>query len=410
VPAYWQGGPPVAVGLTDRLGAPLATDAFDNLRVTQKHQLFDNYHKYEIDLNEWGVVATGGGVVSHLPDESSAKIEVSSADGARAMIRQHTYNRYQAGRGIGTKFTIIHGDAPTSLSLVRRTSTSGAAVDNEIARTSWTHDRVDRDISSSFALDVTRGNIYGIDIAWLGVAGARFFVNNHLVHLDDHLNRLTTPYMTSATLPLTYEIVNSGAYQYRRWGYFDDRDGYFYQSVSPRAAGHIKNICSSAWSDGGSNGHGFSFAALGSATIAVGTATALPLMSIRPKLLYNSITNRSVVLPVRVVASAEAKPASIAVVYNPTLTGGAWVSADATSGVEYNSTATAITGGSVLYYDYVPADGSVSVDVSALFSQLGRKLRLDHTGTVQDVVAIRGIAEAAVTANMRASMSWLESR
>lgn len=406
-------GPTVPVGLTDLQGHSLGSDNFGNLRIGQRYPLLDTYHKYEIDTHIWGQLTATGGTITHLPNESAAQLAVTAADGSRAMLRTHTFFRYQAGRPTGAAFSVFHSAAPTTLSLVRRTSTSGSVVDVDIPRSSWTHDKLDGAADSSFRWDATKGSIYELDIAWLGVRGARFFVNGRLIHVDDNTNELTVPYMTTANLPLTYEIVNVGTTQYRRWGYFSDNNGYFFQSVSTAASASLKQICTSVWSDGGDGNHDYSYAALAGGVTGVGTATPLPLIAIRPKLLYNSMTNRSVTLPRGVSASADGKNASIVVVMDPTtLTGGSWVSANALSSIEYNATATAISGGEVLQYAFVSAGGMVDLDIADLFHQLGRKLRLDAFGTVQGTLAVRGLCEAggANVSDMKASIHWVENR
>ena len=57
----------------------------------------------------------------------------------------------------------------TTLKIVRRTYTSGAAVDTEISQSSWNGDKLNGTGASGFTLDPTKSNILFIDVEWLGV-------------------------------------------------------------------------------------------------------------------------------------------------------------------------------------------------------------------------------------------------
>lgn len=404
-------GPAAWSGACDELGAPLGTDAFQGQRVVHPYQLFDNYHAYEIDSREWGSLTASGGTITHLPNESAAKLEVTSAAGSRAMLRTHTHFRYQAGRGMSIRNTVIHGSAPTSTAFVRRSYTSGSVVETRVAQTDWSHDRLDTRTQSLFRLDVEHDNIYEMKIAWLGAKGAEARINGHLVHVDDNTNALHVPYMTTAILPMTCEIVNTGGVQYRRWGYFSDQNGYFFETQGPVAAAYIKHCCTSVASDGGAKGHSNSFSAP-SGQQTPGVTTRLPVISIRPKLLYNSIVNRAIITPTFLSGYIATKEATAVVTMNPTVTGGTWVSAGATSSVEYNITATAVSDGEPLHTVFGAAGTSFGDDISGVFNEVGRKLRLNYDGTVQDTLSVTGLCKGggATTTDIQAALSWLESR
>jgi hypothetical protein len=102
----------------------------------------------------------------------------------------------------------------TTLKIVRRTYTSGAAVDTEISQSSWNGDTLNGSGPSGYTLNAAASNILFIDIEWLGVGSVRvgFVINGQLItaHTFYNANNLTTVYMQTANLPIRYEIERAG--------------------------------------------------------------------------------------------------------------------------------------------------------------------------------------------------------
>jgi hypothetical protein len=109
---------------------------------------------------------------------------------------------------------IFFQDTGTGYQIVRRTYTSGAAVDTEVNQSAWNGDKLDGTGASGFDLDVSTSNILFIDIEWLGVGSVRvgFVINGQLItaHTFNNANSLTTVYMQTANLPIRYEIERTG--------------------------------------------------------------------------------------------------------------------------------------------------------------------------------------------------------
>jgi hypothetical protein len=101
----------------------------------------------------------------------------------------------------------------TSLSLVIRSSTTGAVVEERIPQANWNGNK----LLSGIILDPTLTQIFWSDIEWLGVGNVRagFVINGQFIvcHTFQHANQPgnTTVYMTTATLNPRYEITNTGA-------------------------------------------------------------------------------------------------------------------------------------------------------------------------------------------------------
>lgn len=108
----------------------------------------------------------------------------------------------------------------------------------------------------------------------------------------------------------------------------------------------------------------------------------------------------------------EGNRAGYSIVINPSLTGPSWVSVNNNSGTEYDITASAFTGGFSIFRGFLPnTNDGTTIDINSLFTELGRKLRVNAFATDQDILLISGINEAAGgTTDMRCSVSWEEIR
>jgi len=103
-----------------------------------------------------------------------------------------------------------------TLSVVERSSVSGSVVDTAISQSNWNGDKMDGTGPSGFTVDVTKMQLFWIDMEWLGVGNVRFglVVNETLVvcHTINHANTLTnTMYTRTALLPVRYEIQATGS-------------------------------------------------------------------------------------------------------------------------------------------------------------------------------------------------------
>ena len=123
----------------------------------------------------------------------------------------------------------------TELAFVLRSKTSGSVNDTRrYVQSTWDGDTFDGHGASGVILDPTKTNIFWMDVEWLGVGDVRcgFVVDGkplpaHIFHND---NVQTEPYMTTACLPIRYEIRNTGV---------------------TTSNSRLKQICSTVVSEGG---------------------------------------------------------------------------------------------------------------------------------------------------------------
>ena len=329
------------------LGAA-ATDAFGRLRVSNPYTLFDGGLRYFDNTYKWDQVDTGSAVSSFLPNESSI---LMNATGAGSAIRQtKQVFSYQPGKSLLVLLTFVMNAptagitqragyfgaengvyfevAGTTKNLVIRKSTSGSVDDTteKFPQNLWNGDKLDGTGASGITLDVTKAQIFWTDIEWLGVGTVRcgFVVNGQFIvcHSFHHANILNKVYMTSATLPLRYELISTGP------------------------AASMRAICSTVMSEGGHSNRSFT-RAIGTALTGKNLSDTVyrPLVCLRMK----STALDSIVIPTAFdVYGLQQAAFAYCVILNPTLTGANWTSADTDSTVEYDLSATALSGGKVV--------------------------------------------------------------
>jgi hypothetical protein len=345
---------PVSIGGTN-------VDAFGRLRISAPYTLFDSQQRYESDT-QFDTATTGTGTATYMNNEAAVNMTVT-AGGVGSVIKQ-TYRvfPYQPGKGLLVLATFAM-DSSTNAGLTQRvgyyntqngvffqkvdgvysfvlrsssTPTPGTPSDaRTVNQANWNGDKLDGTGVSGYTLDPSKTQILWMDFEWLGVGSVRcgFIINGEYIvcHTFTNANELSTVYMSTAILPVRYEIVSSVA-----------------------TAGTLKQICATVVSEGGYEQ--YSFGNVARRTTALGTigSTFLPLVSIRLK----STRLGAVVLPQRVqVLPTTSQNYEVALVKNPTLTGASWVNTTSTN-VEMDVSATAVTGGTIVQTDYVTSSGS----------------------------------------------------
>jgi hypothetical protein len=207
-----------------------------------------------------------------------------------------------------------------------------------VTQANWNGDKLDGTGVSGYTLDPTKAQILWMDFEWLGVGSVRcgFIINGEYIvcHTFNNANDIASVYMTTAILPVRYEITNV---------------------AGTGSSSSLKQICSTVISEGGYEQYSPGHVARRTTALATIGTTFLPLVSIR----LSSSALGAVVLPQRVqVLPTASQNYEVALVKNPTLTGASWVSVPTDSNVQYDVSATAVTGGTIVQTDYVTSSGS----------------------------------------------------
>lgn len=381
---------------------PYARTTFGQIRVAMRETQFDNVQEYGLDTRAWGTQTATGGTVTFNTATGMTDLAVTSSSGSSAKLRTNTHFIYQPGAVTRVILTIAHGSAGqvnqvrrwgffndsdgiffelngSDLRLVRRTSTSGSPVDNVLSSTSWDN--------PSGAPTLTFGNRFEIDLQWLSFGTVRCWINGTLIHTFEFANTLPLPYTRTAQLPISLEVVNTGA----------------------STAATLSYVCSTVYLDGGTT---LRFVprerALSAPKTGIGTTYA-PLIGLRMASAVAGRTNRKIVIPTRSRVANASGRATVAVILNPSsTTGGTWTQADPTSGVEYNEGITSFVGGTELSRIFLPntAD-SRELDGESSFALNGLHLRRDAFNTTGDTVLFVGKADVG-TADIDIVARWKE--
>jgi len=347
-------------GNTITIGGTSA-DAFGRARTSEPHTLFDSQNRYAKNDLFSESTATGG-AVSFLTNESTVEMTTTTSSGSEVVRESKRVFPYQPGKSLLVMNTFVMSAPQTNLrcrvgyfstqngvffernnstlNLVRRSYVTGSVVDTAIAQSSWNGDKLDGTGASGYTLDTTKAQIFWMDFEWLGVGSVRcgFVINGQFIvaHTFNHANTLSTVYMTTAILPVRYEITNTGA---------------------TASAGSLKQICSTVISEGGYERRVALYTASMTSAASVGTSWA-PLVSIRldPTRLDSVVVPDGYsILP----TSASSVTFEIAMFRNATLTGASWTQTESDN-VEFDISATALTGGRAVYKTFILASNQVS--------------------------------------------------
>jgi hypothetical protein len=399
---------PISIGGTN-------VDAFGRVRVSNPLTLFDSSHRYA-DNNLWANSITGTAAATFSADEGLVNLTVGTANGDQIIRETLKVFSYQPGKSLLVMSTFVLGDAKANLRqragyygaanglyferdglnlyFVERSSVTGALTNTRVAQADWNQDPLDGTGPSGITLDASKAQILYMDIEWLGLGTCRmgFIIDGVFVpaHNFNHANLVTTTYITTASLPLRYEMTNTAA---------------------TASASTLKQVCSTVISEGGYELRGAQLSAGNTITAPTTLTTAgtfYPVVSIRLKSTrLDGIVILTAVSLLGITNNANYK---WQVVASGTTTGGTWVSAGTNSAVEYNITGTAFTVGTgrILATGFFQGSnqGSNSVDIlkEALFaSQLERD---PFTATAYELTLV--CTSASNGDQVLASMDWEE--
>ena len=349
-------------------------DAFGRLRVSSPFTLFDSSHRFA-DNGLWATSTATSGTATFNANQGLVELAVTSASGSEVVRETNKVFAYQPGKSLLVLSTFVMNTGKTglrqrvgyygaqnglylqlnnsTLSFVERSLVTGSVTETVVNQSSWNVDKMDGTGPSGITLDITKAQILFMDIEWLGLGTVRMgFVidgNFYVCHKFHHANLITSTYITTACLPLRYEITNTGA---------------------TSGASTLKQICSTVLSEGGYELRG--------AQQAVGTPINAPKTLTTANTYYPivSIRLKSTRLDGIAVATALSAIGNTAANFNwqvvgaGTTTGGTWVSAGTNSCVEYNITGTSFTGGRIIASGYFTATSSTSVSVDILRAAL----------------------------------------
>ena len=392
-------------------------DAFGRLRVSEPYTLFDTQARY-YDHGQFASNVSGTGNVVYVENQSSYQLNVGSASGDSVLRETLKPFPYQPGKSQLTLNTFCMNEPKTNLRqrvglfdandgvffendgtynyFVIRSGSTG--VEERVRQNAWNGNQllgvVNTNNPTGINLHPERTQIMFADVEWLGVGSVRvgFIIDGAYIicHTFNHANQSgnTKVYMTTATLPVRYEITNTGA---------------------TTGASMMTQICSSVISEGGFqlSGSGNPRAAshlIGAPRVLPNDNSFLPVISIRLK------SNRlnAVVIPINYSLIPVAGSIFQYRVYKKAITsGGTWTSSAADSSVEYNLTPTALVSGDIAEQTFLNSTNqSTGAPTQESFTFTYQLEREPFTGVAYEYVIT--MATTGQNQNVYASVEWQE--
>lgn len=378
-----------ALNVTIPATTPLSTslpavnyDSFGRFRVSDPFTLFDSSNRYA-DNGLWATSSATGGSATFNANQGLMDLIVTGTTNSQVTRETYKVFPYQPGKSLLVMNTFV-GQTTAGLqqrigyfgaqngiyfqinddgscTIYKRSYITGGVVDTPVQQGQWNGNPLNGSpASGGITLDLTKAQILWMDFEWLGVGSVRigFVINGQFIvcHTFQHANFINSTYITTASLPLRYEIINNGG-----------------------VGGTLKQICSTVISEGGYqlNGSQLSVATpIGTAAVTTPAGTRCPIISIR---LQSTRLDAIVILSaMNLIPSATSNDTYYWEIISKGTTGGGgglgW-SPVTNSSVEtkiYGSTIGTITGGTVIASGFISSSnqsrGSIELLKEALFT------------------------------------------
>lgn len=406
--------------------------AFSRLRITERESINEYKTIYGLRTYQKEFVnhLFGSGNVSFNANASTSTLSVGVTNGDYAIRQTREYHSYKAGAG---QLIMVTGMlAPTKENLTQRVgyfddrngiyferSTDGSNVtvnswnirnDNGgsptlteyVPQASWNIDKFDGNGPSGVVFNPDTVQIWLIDFQWLGVGRVRVGLDIdgeiYYAHEFNHANGITSTYMSQPSLPVRYEIRNTG---------------------TTASVSNLKVICAAVQSEGGTEENAPIYSInSGTVGITIG-ATESVVMALRLKntlgpgnkpnrataklISYNLFATQACAYRIHVGDSKESL-----FINNPT-----WTPANNQSYCEYTSNVSLISGwesNSVCFSSgYVStAQGSaVGSAQNALRSKVS-KISQNYDSTSSEILFVTAVRMTNQDSTVYATFDWQE--
>ena len=395
----------------------VAVDAFGRSRVSQPLTLFDSSHRYK-DNGLWSTSNSAGSTYNFNANAGLIELNLPTTSGAEIIRESTKVFSYQPGKSLQILNTVVMEPPKanlrqrvgyfgnnngiyleangTNIAFVERSYSNGSIVETRAEQANWNVDTLLGAVPSSPSqktLDMSKAQIVFHDIEWLGLGTVRcgFVIDGKLIHCHSfhHANYITSTYMTTASLPVRYEIRNTG---------------------TTANSSTMKQVCTSVMSEGGYELRGKQQAIgipIGAGYSCATANTLYPVVSLRLK----STALDAIVIPT--AASLLGKGNGVdfkwSIIAGGTVTNTEpWISAGADSAVEYTLTANAIVGGRVCATGYFNSSTQSSPTIDILKQALFQ-FQLERNGLTSTPEPFTLAIQAGTnTSNCYASLDWEE--
>lgn len=379
-------------------------DAFGRLRIANPQSLFEVTHEYDLAPRLMGLQRQDVGTsIAHT--SPTAILSVPAVSGRKIVHQSHQYMIYLPGKSHLVRMTgqldqgtaiagMGYGDDTDGVFLENSSGTmqirflSSTIADQLITQENWNIDPLDGYGPSGFTLEATAAYQLIIDFSWLGVGRVRVGLDIGgtitYVHQFAFSNVVATAYMRSGSLPVRWYLESTGS------------------------AATMKAICASVSSEGGSDPLGIAYSIARTTAKAAGAlGVRTPLISLRPKATFNSIVNNVHLVWNNIsFLTTAADNFYVEIIVGGTLTAASWVSVDVDSHAEYDLSATVITGGRIIFQDYVSSAIRGTLSTAGQVNLKTLPLTLNANGTQDNATICVTRIEGA--GNCYAGFNWRE--
>lgn len=383
----------------------------NRLKISPFQTTFFNTFQYGKETDVWDEKVVGIGTATWNQYSSNIIMQVGLTTGSKVIRQTKNVMRYIPGRpatlafairldtpqvGIRRRFGLFDDsngayfeDNGGTYSYVIRTTTSGITTERRVSRNDWNGEKFDGNGWTGVTADPTKQQMISISYEWYGAGTVDFnwLMKGETIksHTFDNSNNLDRVWCSTPFLPIRLEIENvtgvAGTH-------------YLYQgSNSLIQDGNVDKL-----------GTLLSISNPITGTTMTNANTFYPIVSLRLK--------SSALQAVMLLRSLQAATNDNTNVYwrlyqNSTLTGANWTDhPDANSFIQYDTTATAMTGGTTILSGFTIASGSslTEIDKSADL-QLGRS----GIGTISDTFTL-ACASPNTNKAALAVLNWIEQR
>jgi hypothetical protein len=389
-------------------------DAFDRLRVSNPFTLFDSSYLYK-DNGKFDTSITGSGFTGCATGTSIVTLNIDALANTNVIRQSYKVFPYQPGKSLLVMNSFVMDTPKTNLvqrvgyfnsqngvyfecdgtgyNMVLRSCPTGTSIqERRIYQSNWNIDTLTGEGESGIILDVTKSQLFIIDFEWLGVGSIRTgFAFNGVItyaHTFNNANFINSTYMQTATLPISYQIFNTGA---------------------TSGSSTLKQICSTVLSEGGyqaKDGQRYTGPGL---NLTLKTIAQAPTITAIASIRIKSERPSAIVIPSDVNINVNTTDTiCYYLISNGTLGGTpAFSSYSTTSNVEVDTSATTVTGGNIIKQGFATSSNqsisSINISDPDVFNyQLGMSI----SGT-SDVVTLAASSYGS-TADIFATLGWYE--
>ena len=384
----------------------------NRLKVAPYQTVFFNTFQYGKESDVWDESVVGvGATATYNARSSNVVMQVGSASGSKVIRQTRNVMRYIPGRsatlafairldtpqvGIRRRFGLFDEnngayfeDDGGTYSYVIRSNTTGIVTETRVTRDNWNGEKFDGNGYTGVTADATKQQMISINYEWYGAGLVEFawLMQNETIpsHTFDNSNTNDFVWCSTPFLPIRVEIENVTGVAGTHYIYQGSNS--LIQEGEPEKLGILESVANPI-----------------TGTTLAAADTFYPVVSIRLK-----SSSLAAVALLRSLQTATNDNTNVywRLIENPTLTGASWTDhPDPNSFIQYDTSATATTGGNIILSGFTISGGSslVEIDDKAAL-QIGRS----GIGTISDIYTL-ACASPNTNKAALAVLNWIEQR